>query len=106
MLHEWFKYLIDMPANRIDKFIYLQTSPEIIFKRVKKRARSDDEIIPLEYLEDIHEHHENLFTKIDPKFWNHLEKPLPEVVVIDATQSLEDVCKDVERHVFDIKRQL
>jgi len=102
MLNEWFKHLIDMPDNRINKFIYLQTSPEIIFERVKKRARSEDEIIPLEYLEDIHTHHEKLFKMEDPKVWEYLEKPLPEVIIIDATQSLDKVCEEIEKAVFEI----
>lgn len=39
--------------------VYLRTSPEIVYERMKKRARSEESCVPLKYLQELHELHEN-----------------------------------------------
>lgn len=39
--------------------VYLRTSPEIVYERMKKRGRSEESLVPLEYLQQLHELHEN-----------------------------------------------
>ena len=39
-------------------FIYLKTSPNICFERIKKRSRKEECNIPIHYLDNIHTHHE------------------------------------------------
>ena len=46
---------------KIDKTIYIQTTPELCAERVTKRNRQG-ELIPLEYLKTCHEYHENWLT--------------------------------------------
>lgn len=55
----WFdEFMKDIP---IKGFIYVKTSPEKCFERVKKRGRKG-EIIPTQYLEKCHTYHENWLT--------------------------------------------
>lgn len=55
--NKWFEEFInDLPEL---KHIYLKTSPLIADKRVKQRQRSGEESIPLEYLNQCHDYHEN-----------------------------------------------
>jgi len=55
----WFdEFMKDIP---IKGFIYVKTSPQKCFERVKKRGRKG-EIIPTQYLEKCHLYHENWLT--------------------------------------------
>lgn len=44
-------------------FIYLRTSPEVVFERIKKRARLSESSISLDYLRAIHDKHEDFLMK-------------------------------------------
>ena len=36
--------------NSVDLIVYLRTTPEIAWQRVKARARSEEKVIPIEYI--------------------------------------------------------
>ena len=56
----WFdEFAQDFPLSHI---IYVDTSPEICYERIHKRAREGEELIPLEYLKNCHNYH-NQFTQ-------------------------------------------
>lgn len=55
---EWFDWLVENYGQRPTGFIYLRTSPEKCFDRLKKRARVEEEIIPFSYLQSLHAKHE------------------------------------------------
>ena len=67
--NNWFnEFLNDIPIPHI---VYVQTNPEIAKARVDKRARKG-ETIPLEYLTNCHNYHENWLTNnnyLDISFW-------------------------------------
>ena len=46
---------MDPPAG----FIYLRTSPETCYQRLKKRARSEETGISIDYLRALHQKHED-----------------------------------------------
>ena len=50
---DWFKVLTEKFDVGPSGFIYLKTSPETCFQRIKKRSRSGESDIPLEYLEQL-----------------------------------------------------
>lgn len=39
--------------------MYLRTSPEVVYERMRKRARSEESCVPLQYLQELHKLHEN-----------------------------------------------
>jgi len=58
--NKWFhEFINDIPTPHI---VYVKTDPEIAKKRVDKRARTG-ETIPLEYLKNCHDYHENWLIK-------------------------------------------
>ena len=55
---KWFDtFARDSP---ISKVIYVNTHPEICFDRIKKRSRTGESSIPLDYLENCHKYHEDM----------------------------------------------
>lgn len=60
---EWFSWLIDTYVTKPDGFIYMQTSPEVCFERMKKRDRVEEKTVPLSYLQSLHEKHESFLCK-------------------------------------------
>lgn len=55
----WFDWLIGAHMDRPAGFIYLRTSPETCLTRLKKRARSEETGVSLEYLTALHNKHED-----------------------------------------------
>jgi len=84
-LSEWFNFLIDCPKLdfKVDQIVYLRTSPEIAYERIKKRSRSEETKVQFSYIKDLHELHEDWLIH-QTKF--KLSAP---VTVIDANQDLE-----------------
>jgi deoxyadenosine/deoxycytidine kinase len=59
MYQEWFEWLMGSHAVVPDGFIYLRTDPTICYERLLKRNRSEEVGVPLEYLELLHNKHED-----------------------------------------------
>jgi deoxyadenosine/deoxycytidine kinase len=59
---------------KVNKFIYLTTSPEVCLKRIKERNRLGEDKITIEYLIECQKYHddfyENFMSKIDNKIFN------------------------------------
>lgn len=61
MYQEWFNYLIPQRCKAPQGFIYLRTTPEVAYKRIKKRNRLAEKNITFAYLKQIHDQHERFF---------------------------------------------
>lgn len=59
LYQEWFTWLVEEHTPRPDGFIYLKTSPDISYKRLIKRQRSEESAVPLSYLQALHQKHED-----------------------------------------------
>ena len=58
LYQEWFAWLVDNYVVKPSGFIYLRTSPETCYKRLKKRSRHEEVGVSLEYLQQLHDKHE------------------------------------------------
>jgi deoxyadenosine/deoxycytidine kinase len=56
---EWFSWLVEGHLQKPDGFIYLQASPEICKQRLEKRNRSEEIGVSIEYLQKLHNRHED-----------------------------------------------
>ena len=65
LYNNWYNWLTNKAPIKLSGIIYLKCEPEICYNRIKKRNRNEESIIPMEYLEKIHEKHENWLGKID-----------------------------------------
>ncbi len=58
LYQEWFSWLVSYYVEKPAGFIYLQTNPEICYQRLQRRARPEEAVVPLEYLQKLHIKHE------------------------------------------------
>jgi len=89
VLDSWFEFLKSCPSVDlgVDMVIYLRTSPEVAYQRLKARARSEEKLVPIEYLRELHDLHEKwLIENKDSSLYGGAE-----VVVIDADDDLTEV---------------
>merc|ERR1711971_1076049 len=99
VLTEWFNFLTN--SNEIDLgvdlIIYLRTDPEKALERVRSRARGEENAIPLSYLTDLHNLHEDWLV--------NQKRALPApVIVIDANKDYEQMQDEYvknEQMIFD-----
>ena len=74
----WFDWLATSFNINPKGYIYLRTSPDISYDRIKKRSRSGEETIPFDYLNELHNKHEN---------WLLDE---PNVLILDVNEDFEN----------------
>lgn len=76
----------------IDLIVYLKTTPEVVYERMKKRARAEEATVTLEYLRELHDLHEK---------WLMSDKNHIPVLVLDGdkdgTEMLEEYQKFTDR---------
>lgn len=60
---DWFAWLVENYAPVPTGFIYLQADPAICLERLKKRARQEEVGVSLEYLQALHDKHEQWLIK-------------------------------------------
>ncbi|XP_044732536.1 uncharacterized protein LOC123295306 [Chrysoperla carnea] len=85
----WFDVLIERCDVNIDHIVYIQSSPTLCLERLKKRGRPEEDNIPLEYLQQLHDFHEKWLTQSSI---NHT--PL---FIIDSHRSEMQLVKDFEK---------
>ncbi|CAG0917780.1 unnamed protein product [Notodromas monacha] len=89
------------PSN-IDLIVYLRLPPAVAYERLKKRGRTEEDVVPLQLLERIHELHENWLVK------QEAGKVIPcPVVMIDASVSLDEldsIYKQFHEDILSVSR--
>lgn len=93
VLSEWFNFLVSSPQMNfnVDQIIYLRTKPEVVYERIKNRNRHEENRIPLQYLKELHDLHEEWLvdqTKI---------KTQAPVTIIDANFDLNDPNEEYQK---------
>ncbi|XP_069509183.1 thymidine kinase 2, mitochondrial isoform X2 [Ambystoma mexicanum] len=90
VLTEWFNWIMKKMDVSVDLIVYLQSSPKTCYERLKKRCREEEKIIPMEYLEAIHNLHEEWLIK-------QIRFPVPApVLVIKADDDLQNMIRQYE----------
>jgi len=86
LYQEWFGWFFQDHVEKPDGFIYLRTTPQTCYNRLKKRNRSEEKTVPLKYLEQLHEKHENWLIK--QKDLDHYVQDVP-VLALDCNKEFE-----------------
>jgi deoxyadenosine/deoxycytidine kinase len=87
---KWFDHFADMQQTQ--KVIYLKTKPEVCFERISKRNRDGESNIPLDYLENCHNYHEEMIKNINDK-----------ILVIDSNVDTDENPDIINKWVESIK---
>jgi deoxyadenosine/deoxycytidine kinase len=92
----WFQWLTKSFSIQSSCYIYIRTDPKVCYERVKKRARNAEGVIPLEYLTDLHNKHEEWL----------LSLPENEVLVLDGNRDFESDEDIFNEYVLEIREFL
>lgn len=96
ILQEWYNFVEKSIPIRADLIVYLRTSPNIVYERIQKRARPEESCVPLKYLEELHDLHENWLIK--NQAYNS------KVIVLNADLDLSQIgteYKRTEKHIIN-----
>ncbi|KAG8544366.1 hypothetical protein GDO81_022607 [Engystomops pustulosus] len=86
--YKWLMTLLHM----LSFTVYLRTSPETCYQRLKTRCREEERVIPMEYLDAIHVLYEEWLIK-----QSSFPVPAP-VLVIDADKNMEEMIQHYEEN--------
>ncbi|XP_025914165.1 thymidine kinase 2, mitochondrial isoform X2 [Apteryx rowi] len=92
VLTQWFDWIKNNTDVSVDLIVYLQTSPKVCYERLKRRCREEEKIIPLEYLEAIHQLYEEWLIK------QTLFKVSCPVLVIGADHDMQKMIEKYEEN--------
>ena len=59
LYNEWFLWLTSSFNIMPNKIVYLKASPDVSFKRIKKRSRTEESTIPFSYIQKVSQEHDN-----------------------------------------------
>ncbi|XP_011702143.1 PREDICTED: deoxynucleoside kinase-like [Wasmannia auropunctata] len=91
VLENWYDWCMENTNIRADLIVYLRTTPEIVFQRMQARARKEEDSVPLEYLRQIHEIHDDWLYR-----QTLFSLPAP-VMIVDGDKSLEEMVPQFEK---------
>jgi deoxyadenosine/deoxycytidine kinase len=97
VLYTWFSFLQTNMDINLDLIVYLKTSPEVAYERLKKRGRKEESGVPMDFIKHLHQCYEDWL--LDEKFGS---PPAP-VLVLDADQGIEDMLKIYEQYTDEIR---
>lgn len=98
--NHWVEFLFTQECKPPKGFIYLDSDPEVCYKRIAKRNRTGEENISLAYLEQIHGKHEQFLIKKENIFANLKDVP---VLIINANDEFEADSLQFAQHVNRVK---
>lgn len=91
VLNQWFKWCI--PKVKVDLIIYLRTAPEIAFNRMRHRDRVEERSISLQYLEQLHNLHEEwLYNQTS------FSCPAP-VIILNADKEQSHIIEEYKNYI-------
>src|SRR5690606_15781423 len=96
---QWFTWLVEEYTHKPSAFIYLYTEPKVCFDRMKKRSRFEESDISLQYLEILHEKHENWLRKKEGVIDFVSDVP---VLILECNQDFQNNYEMQEMHVHKI----
>ncbi|XP_014599392.1 PREDICTED: deoxynucleoside kinase isoform X2 [Polistes canadensis] len=91
VLEDWYNWCIKSANIETDMIIYLRTCPDIVYQRMRIRARKEENAVSLEYLKQIHQIHDEWLLH-----QNLFSLPAP-VVVLDGNKSIKEMVTEFEK---------
>ncbi|XP_014350382.1 deoxycytidine kinase 2 [Latimeria chalumnae] len=101
---DWHTFLLNQfhKGIALEGIVYLQASPQVCLERLRRRARSEEKGLQLDYLESLHLRHEDWFIKKSTEVhFEHLRN-IP-LLVLDVNEEFEDDEEKQERLMEKVK---
>lgn len=99
LYQDLFSWLVDNYVIRPNGFIYLSADPATCHQRLTKRNRHEEAGVSLDYLEQLHQKHEDwLIKKIDVA---PFVKDIP-VLILDCNKEFESSAKEQKKHMESV----
>ena len=97
---KWNDWLSDEFEIEPDAYIYLRCLPNVNSERIEKRNRDGEEGIPIEYLEALHQKHEEWIKE-------NTENQIP-VFTVDVTENIKDpkIMNDIVEKLFEFVKKI
>ncbi|XP_018572038.1 deoxynucleoside kinase-like isoform X2 [Anoplophora glabripennis] len=92
VMDQWYRWMRANVDISLDLIVYLRSSPEVVFERVKARARPEEAGLSLQYLKELHESHERWLMTNDERF-----NTIP-VLVLDADKTLDEIVEQYKKN--------
>ncbi len=88
---QWHSYMLTTIGDKLDLsgIIYLRTKPETCYNRLQKRARSEESGVSLDYLQSLHQRHEDWLIDAKPSLDLHPSLKGTPILVIDTDEEFE-----------------
>jgi len=97
VLFSWYDWLNSNIGLPLDLIVYLRTSPEVAYERLRKRGRKEEAGVPLEFLESLHQSYEDWLI-------HKTSGPLPApVLLLDADQGIDNMIRTYETYEEEIR---
>ena len=97
---KWVDFLIKKHCKTPRGIIYMKSSPEVCFQRSKKRNRSAEESLTIDYLKNLNEKHEQMLHQKNtiPTYLKNVP-----ILTLECNQEFEHDEKQSEKHISDIR---
>ena len=95
--NKWHQWLVDSFQLKPDGYVYLKCSPNIAQERIKKRSRTEEDTIPLEYLKKLHNAHNS--------WLEQEEKNNVPVLILDVSDNYIENKEKIEKVICSIKEK-
>jgi len=92
VLVSWYDWLNSNIGVPLDLIVYLKTSPEVAYQRLKARGRKEEAGVPMEFIESLHQSYE------DWLIHEKQGKPPAPVLVLDADQGIDNMITTYEQY--------
>jgi len=92
--YDWMNSNIGLP---LDLIVYLKTSPQVAYERLRQRGRKEEAGVPMEFIESLHKSYEDWLV-------HKTQGPLPApVLVLDADQGIDNMITTYETYKEEIR---
>ncbi|CAG9830688.1 unnamed protein product [Diabrotica balteata] len=92
VIDQWYRWIRANEDIALDLIVYLRSSPETVYERVKARKRPEENSLSLEYLKELHDSHERWLMSDDERF-----NTIP-VLVLDADKTLDEIIEQYKQN--------
>ncbi len=88
--------LVQQSLPPVDVVIYMRTTPEVAFQRMRHRARPSEANVPLEYIRQLHDAYEHMAYRVLPERYPDIR-----VLTVDAdAEPAFGLCEDMIKRIL------